>query len=132
MYVYVNLDFKRVNVEYARGTLNYSRDDTSSRTRGIRMVMYVYVNLDFKRVNVEYARGTLNHYHYDTSSRTRGIQTVSRSCAYACGFSNDQLTKTLLAHITFVRFLVRVNTHVVCKSPDQKLLAHSILRFSFV
>ena len=85
---YVNLDFKRVNVEYARGTLNYSRDDTSSRTRGIRMVMYVYVNLDFKRVNVECARGTLNHYHYDTSSRTRGIRTVSRSCEYACGFSN--------------------------------------------
>ena len=87
MCVYVNLDFKRVNVEYAkRGTLNYSRDDTSSRTRGIRMVMYVYVNLDFKRVNVECARGTLNHYHYDTSSRTRGIRTVSRSCEYACAF----------------------------------------------
>ena len=59
--MYVNLDFKRVNVEYARGTLNYYHYDTSSRTRGIRMVMYVYVNLDFKRVNVEYARGTLNY-----------------------------------------------------------------------
>ena len=98
MYVYVNLDFKRVNVEYARGTLNYSRDDTSSRTRGIRMVMYVYVNLDFKRVNVEYARGTLNHYHYDTSSRTRGIRTVSRSCAYACGFSNDRVDENVFSH----------------------------------
>ena len=85
----VNLDFKRVNVEYARGTLNYSRDDTSSRTRGIRMVMYVYVNLDFKRVNVEYARGTLNYSRDDTSSRKHHIQTVSRSCEYARGLSND-------------------------------------------
>ena len=84
----VNLDFKRVNVEYARGTLNYYHYDTSSRTRGIRMVMYVYVYLDFKRVNVEYARGTLNYSHDDTSSRTRGIQTVSRSCEYACGILN--------------------------------------------
>jgi len=89
MCVCVNLDFKRVNVEYARGTLNYSHDDTSSRTRGIRMVMYVYVNLDFKRVNVEYARGTLNYSHDDTSSRTRGIRMVSRSCEYARGLSND-------------------------------------------
>ena len=54
-----------------------------------------YVNLDFKRVNVECARGTLNHYHYDTSSRTRGIQTVSRSCEYACGFSNYQVDEKL-------------------------------------
>ena len=38
MCVYVNLDFKRVNVEYARGTLNYSHNDTSSRTRGIQTV----------------------------------------------------------------------------------------------
>ena len=48
----------------------------------------MYVNLDFKRVNVEYARGTLNRKLDDTSSRTRGIRTVSRSCEYACGFSN--------------------------------------------
>ena len=53
--------------------------------------MCAYVNLDFKRVNVECARGTLNHYHYDTSSRKHGIRTVSRSCAYACGFSNDRV-----------------------------------------
>ena len=36
--MYVNLDFKRVNVEYACGTLDYSHDDTSSRTRGIQTV----------------------------------------------------------------------------------------------
>ena len=57
--------------------------------------MYVYVNLDFKRVNVEYARGTLDYYHYDTSSRTRGIRTVSRSCAYACAFSKQQIHEKL-------------------------------------
>ena len=28
------------------------------------------------------------------------------------GLQTTRLTKTLLAHITFVRFLVRVNTHV--------------------
>ena len=47
MYVYVNLDFKRVNVEYACGTLNYEGDDTSSRTRGIHTISpsseYAYV-----------------------------------------------------------------------------------------
>ena len=47
MYVCVNLDVKRVNVEYACGTLNHSIDDTSSRTRGIHTVSpsseYAYV-----------------------------------------------------------------------------------------
>ena len=33
-------------------------------------------------------------------------------------FQITRFTKTLLAHITFVRFLVRVNTHVVFKSLD--------------
>ena len=119
-----------------------------------------YVNLDFKRVNVEYARGTLNHYHTipllahvafirflvrvhtlvafqmteltKTSSRTHHIRTVSRSCEYACGFVKYQITKTLLAHITFVRFLVRVNTHVVFQSTrfTKTLLAHiTLVRF---
>ena len=31
---------------------------------------------------------------------------------------STRLTKTLLAHITFVRFLVRVNTHVVFKASE--------------
>ena len=48
----------------------------------------------------------------ENSSRTHRIRTVSRSCEYACDFQITRSTKTLLAHITFVRFLVRVNTHV--------------------
>ena len=63
------------------------------------VLLYWYVcacvNLDFKRVNVEYARGTLNYSRDDTSSRTHGIQTVSRSCEYACGFSNYQVDEKL-------------------------------------
>ena len=51
MYVYVNLDFKRVNVEYARGTLDYYHYDTSSRTRGIRTVS----------LSCEYACGYSKH-----------------------------------------------------------------------
>ena len=41
-----------------------------------------------------------------------------------------RIIKTLLAHFTFVRFLVRVNTHVPCQSTRfiKKLLAH----FTFV
>ena len=31
-------------------------------------------------------------------------------------FQSTRMTKTLLAHITFVRSLVRVNTHVLCQS----------------
>ena len=31
-------------------------------------------------------------------------------------FQMTRLTKTLLAHITFVRFLVRVNTHVTLQT----------------
>ena len=54
------------------------------------------------------------------SSRTHRIRTVSPSCEYAYAFSNYRSTKTLLAHITFVRFLVRVNTHVLFKLPDDE------------
>ena len=56
------------------------------------------------------------------TSRKHHIDTVSRSCAreYTCGFSFNThvafqltiLTKLHLAHITFIRSLVRVNTHV--------------------
>ena len=58
---------------------------------------------DFQRLNDE------------KTSRTHHIRTVSRSCEYACEFAKIRSTKSLLAHITFVRSLVRVNTHVVFK-----------------
>ena len=46
------------------------------------------------------------------ASRTHHIRTVSRSCEYACGLSIYQIGKAFIANITFVRFLVRVNTLV--------------------
>ena len=41
-------------------------------------------------------------------------------------FQTTRLTKTLLAHMALVRFLVRVNTHVDFKLPDsrKRFLAH--------
>ena len=43
---------------------------------------------------------------------------MSTNVEYACAFANDKLTKSFIAHITFVRFLVRVNTHVAFQIPD--------------
>ena len=59
-------------------------------------------------------------------SRTHHTRTVSRSCEYACGFQITRSMKALLAHITFVRFLVRVNTHVAFQITriTKTLLAH--------
>ena len=65
-------------------------------------------------------------------SRTHHIRTVSRSCEYACAFQITRITKSFIAHITFVRFLVRVNTHVLFKAPDsrKRFLAHiAFVRF---
>ena len=64
--------------------------------------------------------------------RKHHTRTVSRSCEYACAFQMTRITKTLLAHITFVRFLVRVNTHVAFQSTrfTKTLLAHiAFVRF---
>ena len=81
MYVYVNLDFKRVNVEYARGTLDYYHYDTSSRTRGIRTVSR----------SCECACGFSNYQVDEKLYRRHRIHTVSRSCEYACGISKHQI-----------------------------------------
>ena len=45
------------------------------------------------------------------------------------GFQTTRFTKTLLAHITLVRFLVRVNAHVALQmiSSSETLLAHIAL-----
>ena len=47
-------------------------------------------------------------------------------------FQTTRCSKTFLAHITFIRFLVRVNTHVVCQMTrlSKTLLAHiAFIRF---
>ena len=90
----------RVNTHVAFQTTRLSK--TSSRTHHIRTVSR----------SCEYACAFSNHQIDEKLSRTHHIRTVSRSCEYACGFSNARLSKTSLAHITFIRFLVRVNTHV--------------------
>ena len=79
--MYVNLDFKKVNVEYARGTLDYYHYDTSSRPRGIRTVSR----------SCECACAFSNSQVDEKLYRRHRIHTVSRSCEYACGFSNDQI-----------------------------------------
>ena len=47
-------------------------------------------------------------------------------------FQMTRLTKSFIAHITFVRFLVRVNTHVLFKVQlDVKLFSHTSHSYGF-
>ena len=67
----------------------------------VRFLVRVNTHVVFKSLDYE----KLYHKHR--------IHTVSRSREYACALSNHQITKSFIANIAFVRFLVRVNTHVL-------------------
>ena len=55
---------------------------------GVLVCMYVHCWSCDERANVEYACGISNHQNDDISSCTHRTRTVSRSCEYACAFSN--------------------------------------------
>jgi hypothetical protein len=92
-------------------------------------------HITFERLSrsCEYACGLSKNQIDENASRTHRIRTVSRSCEYARGlFKLPDVRKTLLAHITFIRSLFRVNTHVVYQSirMTKSFIAHiALVRF---
>ena len=71
-----------------------------------------------RRANGSNAHAFSNVEIDENTSRTHHIHTASRSCEYARDFQITRMTKTLLANIALVRFLVPVNTHVIFKLPE--------------